>query len=67
MDNLSSEGWYRGIPDRTLLLHEDGLRLVYGDSMDDEIGVCSLDGWGLIGFFKAQQLVDLLQALERDG
>jgi len=65
LDALSPHGWYPGIPDRTLLLPDDGLRLVYGGSMGDEIGVRTLDGKTTRGFFRSEKLVSILQDLEQ--
>lgn len=66
MGQLSPHGWFAGIPERTLLLPQDGVRLVYGGSMADEVGVRSLDGTQTKGFFQCGDLVTLLQGLEAD-
>jgi len=64
LPNLSSHGWYPGIPDRTLLLESDGVRLVYGGSMGDEVGVRSIDGKRTVGFFRSKRFVSLLSEAE---
>ena len=65
LPGLSPHGWYPGIPDRTLLLPADGLRLVYGGSMGDEIGVRTIDGRTTRGFFRSEALVSILRRAER--
>lgn len=64
LTELSPHGWYLGIPDRTLLLPGDGLRLVYGGSMGDEIGVRTMDGKSTRGFFRSEKLVSILRRAE---
>lgn len=65
LTRLSANGWYPGIPDRTLVLPVDSLRLVYGGSMGDEVGFRSIDGTITLGFVLSQQLVSLLKGAER--
>jgi hypothetical protein len=64
---LSPHGWIPGIPNRTLILPELGIRLVYGGSIGTEIGIRSLDGQETKGFFLSQGFFDLLCALEVPG
>ncbi len=65
LTRLSANGWYAGIPDRTLVLPVDSLRLVYGGSMGDEVGFRSIDGTTTLGFVLSLQLVSLLKGVER--
>jgi hypothetical protein len=62
--SLSPHGWYPGIPDRTLVLSVPGIKIVYGGSMGDELGVCSIEG-EILGFFRSSELVNLIDLAER--
>jgi len=58
LENLSSHGWYPGIPDRTIVL-PDGERIVYGGSMGDEVAVNG-------GFFRSETFVHFLLTNENN-
>ena len=60
--NLSSHGWNPGIPNRTILLEPEGIRLVYGGSMGDEFGVTGK----IQGFFRSDILIKYLKKLVPD-
>jgi hypothetical protein len=59
----SERNEYPGMADRTLVLSSRDMKLVYGGSMGDEVGVFSLTG-ELIGFFWSDSFVSLLQRFE---
>ncbi|MFW6151651.1 MAG: hypothetical protein ACOC6C_01620 [Verrucomicrobiota bacterium] len=61
LDTLSSHGWNPGIPDRTLTMQPESIRIVYGGSMGDEFGVAGAKQ----GHFRSERLLDYLQDLEQ--
>jgi hypothetical protein len=58
--NLSPHGWYPGIPDRTIWFYEAGIRIVYGGSMGDEVGITG----SMHGFFISKDFIELLNHIE---
>jgi hypothetical protein len=67
MKQSSGAGSVQGIPDRTLLLPDHGVRIVYGGSMGREIGIHSLDGSSRRGFFHSDEFLELLRRAERSS
>lgn len=61
LDVLSSHGWNPGIPDRTLTMASEDIRIVYGGSMGNEFGVAGSKG----GHFRSARLLHYLVDLEQ--